>query len=74
MILMPIVYVRDMGASLAFYESLGFEARDHESDVERASVGLRGLARAARGDRREVGRSLVLRPDRTTPIQVNQHE
>ena len=25
MILMPIVYVKDMDASLAFYESLGFE-------------------------------------------------
>ena len=27
MILTPIVYVRDMEASLAFYESLGFEVR-----------------------------------------------
>ena len=27
MILMPILYVRDMDASLAFYEGLGFEVR-----------------------------------------------
>jgi catechol 2,3-dioxygenase-like lactoylglutathione lyase family enzyme len=48
-ILMPIVYVRDMGASLAFYESLGFEVETSSPMWSRLRVGD-GAALALHGE------------------------
>ena len=39
MILMPIVYVEDMDASLAFYESLGFDVLDRSPMWSRLKAG-----------------------------------
>lgn len=49
MILMPIVYVRDMDASLAFYESLGFEVEMNSAMWSRLRAGD-GAALALHGE------------------------
>ena len=49
MILMPILYVRDMDASLAFYESLGFEVELRSEMWSRLRAGD-GAALALHGE------------------------
>jgi catechol 2,3-dioxygenase-like lactoylglutathione lyase family enzyme len=48
-ILMPIVYVREMDASLAFYESLGFEVESRSPMWSRLNAGD-GAALALHGE------------------------
>jgi catechol 2,3-dioxygenase-like lactoylglutathione lyase family enzyme len=64
MILMPIVYVRDMDESVAFYERLGFEVdlqsrSQHWTELKAGDGAVLALHAAEEGDTGQVELSMV---------------